>query len=78
MGEFGDLLQICQSFTHQLLVASKIAIEAGLKFAKVYLAKCNLACDSPNFPLLKFPSIQYTVKDIPTNLKFRVSIPEDI
>ena len=30
--EFGDLLRICQSFTHQLLIASEIAIQAGLKF----------------------------------------------
>jgi len=34
-GEFGDSLRICQSFIHQLLEASEIATEAGLKFAKV-------------------------------------------
>ena len=35
--EFGNLLRIRQTFTHQLLLASDIAIEAGLKFAKVSL-----------------------------------------
>ena len=49
-GEFCNLLQIRQrSFIHQLLMASKIAIEAGLKFAKVYFVNCNLACDLPSF-----------------------------
>ena len=43
LGEFGDLLRICQSFTHQLLIASEIAIEAGLKSAKVFSRQ--------NFPL---------------------------
>jgi len=42
-GEFGDLLQIYQSFTHQLLVIFEKAIGAGLKFAKIFFAKCNLA-----------------------------------
>jgi len=42
-GEFGDLLRICQSFTHQLLIASEIAIKAGLKSAKVFSLQ--------NFPL---------------------------
>jgi len=35
-GEFGDLLQIRQSFIPQLLVISEKAIEAELKFAKVF------------------------------------------
>ena len=35
-GEFGDLLRIRQSFIRQLLVISEKAIEAGLKFAKVF------------------------------------------
>ena len=30
-------------------VVSEIAIEAGLKFAKVCFANCNLACNLPNF-----------------------------
>jgi len=38
-GEFGDLLQIRQSFIRQLLVISEKAIEAGLKSAKVFFAK---------------------------------------
>ena len=46
-GEFGDLLQIRQSFICQLLVISEKAIEAGLKSAKVFFTKCNLACNSP-------------------------------
>ena len=46
--EFAKVLPTCQ-----LLVASDIAIEAGLEFVKVYFARCNLACYSP-----KFSSIQ--------------------
>ena len=42
-GEFGDLLWIRQSFIRQLLVLSEKAIEAGLKFAKVFSRQ--------NFPL---------------------------
>ena len=55
-GKFGDtnlanlVIRICQSFTRQLLVAYEIVIEAGLKFAKVYFANCNLPCNSPNSP----------------------------
>ena len=41
--EFGNSLQIRQSFTRQL----------RLKFAKVYFAKCNLACYSPKFFIAK-------------------------
>ena len=48
-GKFGDLLRICQSFIHHLLVISEKAIEAGVKFAKVFFAKCTLACNSPKF-----------------------------
>jgi len=48
-GEFGDLLRIRQSFIRQLLVVSEKAIEAGLKSAKVFFAKCNLACSSLKF-----------------------------
>ena len=48
-GKLGDLLQTHQSFTHQLLVASEIAIEAGLKFAKIYFTSCNFAYNSPKF-----------------------------
>ena len=48
-GEFGNLLRIRQSFICQLLVISEKAIEAGLKFAKVFFAKYNLACNSPKF-----------------------------
>jgi len=48
-GKFGDLLRIRQSFIRQLLVLSEKAIEAGLKFAKVFFAKYNLACNSPKF-----------------------------
>ena len=48
-GEFGDLLRIRQSFIRQFLVMSEKAIEAGLKFAKVFFAKYNLACNSPKF-----------------------------
>jgi len=42
---FSDLLLVHQSVTHQLLVASEIAIKAGIKCANVYLAKCSLASD---------------------------------
>ena len=38
-GEFGNLLRICQSFICQLLAIFEKAIEAGLKFAKVFFAK---------------------------------------
>lgn len=48
--QIGNQLWICQSFTCHLLVASKLAIEAGLKFAKVYFTNCNLASDLPNIP----------------------------
>jgi len=48
-GEFGNLLQICQSFIRQLLVTSEKAMEAGLKSTKVFFTKCNLACNSPKF-----------------------------
>jgi len=59
MGEnFGDLLQIRQSFIRQLLVMSEKAIEAGLKFAKIFFAKCNLACYSPKFFPAKFSAVQ--------------------
>ena len=58
-GEFCDLLRIRQSFIHQLLVISEKAIEAGLKFAKVFFAKCNLACNSPKFSPAKI--FRYTV-----------------
>jgi len=53
-GKFVDLLQICQSFIHQLLVIPEKAMEAGLKFAKVFFAKCNSACYSPIFFPAKF------------------------
>ena len=33
----------------QLFVISEKAIEAGLKSTKVFLAKCNFACNSPKF-----------------------------
>jgi len=49
IGEFDDSLQIHHSFSLQLLIVSDIAIEAGLKFAKVYFAKCILASNSPKF-----------------------------
>ena len=58
-GQFGNLLRICQSFIRQLLVISEKAIEAGLKFAKVFFAKCNLACNSPKFLPPKFSAIRY-------------------
>ena len=58
-GEFGDLLWIRQSFIRQLLVISEKAIEAGVKFAKVLFAKCNLACNSPKFSPAKI--FRYTV-----------------
>ena len=58
-GEFGDLLWIRQSFIRQLLVISEKAIEAGVKFAKVFFAKCNLACNSPKFSPAKI--FRYTV-----------------
>jgi len=60
-GEFGDLLRIRQSFICQLLVISEKAIEAGLKFAKVFSAKYNLACNSPKFSPAKI--FRYTVSD---------------
>jgi len=43
--EFGNLLRIHQSCTCQLLIVTELAIEAGLKFAKVYFTNCNLARD---------------------------------
>ena len=58
-GEFCDLLRICQSFIHQLLVIPEKATEAGLKSAKVFFAKCNLACNSPKFSPAKI--FHYTV-----------------
>ena len=58
--EFGDLLQIHQrSFIRQLLVISEKAIGAGLKSAKVFFAKCNIACYSPKFSPAKI--FRYTV-----------------
>ena len=58
-GEFGDLLRIRQSFIRQLLVISEKAIEAGLKFAKVFFAKYNLASNSQKFSPAKI--FRYTV-----------------
>ena len=58
-GKFGDSLRIPHSFTHQLLVASEITIDAGLRFAKVYFIEIQLACNLPNFPPPKSPSIWY-------------------
>ena len=58
-GEFGNLLRIRQSFICQLLVISEKAIEAGLKFTKVFSAKYNLACNSPKFSPAKI--FRYTV-----------------
>ena len=53
--EFGDLLQIYQSFICQLLAISEKA-RGWLKFAKVFFAKYNLACYSPKFsPTKNFP-----------------------
>ena len=40
-GKFGNLLRICQSFIRQLLVISE-KLGAGLKFVKVFFAKCSL------------------------------------
>ena len=49
-GEFNDSLQIRQSLTCQLLVTLENSYGLhGLEFAKVYFAKCNLACYSPKF-----------------------------
>jgi len=53
-GNFCDSLQ---SFICQLLVVSEKAIGAGLKFARVFFTKLNLACYSPKFP----PTIWYMV-----------------
>ena len=53
--KFGDLLQIHQSFTHQLPVATEIAIYTGLKFAKVI---------SPNaiwLVIAKFPPAKVSI-----------------
>jgi len=61
-GELGDLLRIRQSFVRQLLVISEKAIEAGVKFAKVFFAKCNLVCNSPKFSPAKI--FRYTVPRI--------------
>ena len=58
-GEFGDLLQIRPSFIRQLLVISEKAIGAGLKFAKVFFAKCSLASYSPKFSLTKISAVRY-------------------
>jgi len=57
-GKFGDLLRTRQSFIRQLLVVSEKAIEAGLKFAKVFFAKYILACNSPKFSPAKFSAIR--------------------
>jgi len=57
--EFGDLLRIRQSFIRQLLGLSEKAIKAGFKSAKVFFAKCNLACNSPKFSPAK--NFRYTV-----------------
>ena len=59
VGEFGDLLRIRQSFICQLLVISEKAIGAGLKFVKVFFAKCNLASNSKSFLPPKFFAIRY-------------------
>ena len=50
---------IRQSFIHQLILISEKAIEAGFKFAKVFFAKCNSACNSPKFCPAKI--FRYTV-----------------
>jgi len=42
-GEFDNFLWIHQSVIHQLLVMPE-KLGAGLKFAEVFFAKCNLAC----------------------------------
>ena len=66
--EFGNLQQIHQSFICQLLVISEKAIEAGLKFAKIFFAKCNLASYSPKFsPAKIFCYTQYTVLHVDCN-----------
>jgi len=54
-GKLGDSLQICQSFTHQLLIASQIAIEAGLKFAKFISQTAISLTIHQNFPCQSFP-----------------------
>ena len=50
-----------------MLVLSEKAIEAGLKFAKVFFAKYNLACNSPKFSLAKI--FRYTVLDSENDIK---------
>ena len=59
---FGDLLRTRQSFIRQLLVVSEKAIEAGLKFAKVFFTKYILACNLPKFSPAK--NFRYTVVSI--------------
>ena len=51
-------LAICYEFAK---VLSEKAIEAGLKSAKVFFAKCNLACNSLKFSPAKI--FRYTVVD---------------
>jgi len=57
-----------QSFTCQLLIATELAIEAGLKFAKVYFTNCKLACNCSNFSppkvSLNMASEQAKINDI--------------
>ena len=54
-GEFGGSLQILHKC--QMLVATELAIEAGLNFAKVYFANCNSAYNLPKFSPTNIPSI---------------------
>jgi len=46
-------------FIRQLLAVSEKKLKAGLKFAKVFFAKCNLASYSPKFSPAKI--LHYTV-----------------
>ena len=60
-GNLGICYKIChQSFTCQLFVATEMAIEAGLEFAKVYFANCTLTCNSPKFTARSF---RYTASE---------------
>ena len=76
---FGDLLRIRQSFIRQLLVISEKAIEAGLKFAKVFF---TLACNSPKFSPTKifcytvYCSQCFVVGNVVYRIKFRSVIVE--
>ena len=48
--KFGNLLWIRQSFICQLLVILYLKrLGAGFKFAKIFFAKCSLACYLPKF-----------------------------